>query len=154
LIKKIDNNAEVTNYASDIFSPDCNISNSSIQSTSTDYSWEQFENEIFDSESTREVADPVSIRTRLEDLSLRDRVASNTNIIDYWNFSKLLDPEVGQLAEIALAVPATQVSVERAFSGLALVLSPNRTSLSAANMENILLSKLNKELFDNLNLDF
>lgn len=41
----------------------------------------------------------------------------------------------------------TEVSVERSFSAMALILGPLRTRISDDNLENSLLIRLNKELF-------
>lgn len=64
----------------------------------------------------------------------------------HWTDRKDSHPELSEVALTIMTVPATQVSVERAFSALALVLSPARTKLSAPNLANILLIKLNEEL--------
>lgn len=45
------------------------------------------------------------------------------------------------LAQVALGVPATQVSVERAFSALKFVLSEQRSRLSASTLDDLLLLK-------------
>lgn len=46
-----------------------------------------------------------------------------------------------------LAVPATQVSVERAFSALATVLTKLRSKLTNRSLSNILITKLNFEFY-------
>ncbi|XP_062533662.1 uncharacterized protein LOC134202652 [Armigeres subalbatus] len=68
------------------------------------------------------------------------------NTWKHWLGRKETHPELSAVALAIMAVPATQVSVERAFSALALVLSPARTKLSAQNLESILLIKLNEGL--------
>lgn len=47
------------------------------------------------------------------------------------------------LSRVLLSVPATQVSVERAFSAIRIVLNDYRTSMSDESLENILLVRLN-----------
>ncbi len=57
---------------------------------------------------------------------------------------KRTPPQFFQLSEVILAVPATQVSVERGFSSLKLILSPLRTNLDPKLSEDILLVRCNK----------
>lgn len=46
-------------------------------------------------------------------------------------------PELYQLASIVLAVPAMQVSVERAFSSLKFILAPQRSNISEDTLEDM-----------------
>ena len=45
-------------------------------------------------------------------------------------------PELFELSNVVFSVPATQVSVERLFSGLKFELSPYRCNITANNLEN------------------
>jgi len=54
-----------------------------------------------------------------------------------------LYPRLYQLAKVIHCVPATQVSVERAFSALKLVLSDLRCNLSPISLKQIMFLKLN-----------
>lgn len=54
---------------------------------------------------------------------------------------------------VILSAPATQVSVERAFSALALVLNPLRTSLKGAAINDILLCALNDDVLSLLDFE-
>lgn len=69
---------------------------------------------------------------------------TNINILNYWKIKNTEFRTLAVLANIVHAVPATQVSVERSFSALKFIYSDQRSQLSASNMENILLVKLNK----------
>jgi len=60
------------------------------------------------------------------------------------------NPELSQLAKVVFSAPATQVSVERLFSGLKFILSPYRSNIFSKNLENQLLVRTNR-LFDNKN---
>lgn len=94
-----------------------------------------------------------------------ERISYTADILQYWKTQQLTDPELYQLANIVLAVPATQaymiiyvlpydniyfviifelrqvellhfqVSVERSFSGLKFVVSDLRTSLDPELLE-------------------
>lgn len=72
----------------------------------------------------------------------------NVSVLDFWEKKKEDSPELYKLAMIVHAVPATQASVERTFSTLTFVFSKLRGRLSAKLLENIMLIKLNKDLFD------
>uniref|UniRef100_A0A147BD68 Putative hat transposable element n=1 Tax=Ixodes ricinus TaxID=34613 RepID=A0A147BD68_IXORI len=61
-----------------------------------------------------------------------------------WNFGKRKTrrPELFSLAPVALAVPATQVSVERSISGLKYILSCQRKRLSPDVLDDVLFLRL------------
>ncbi|XP_025192072.1 uncharacterized protein LOC112592275 [Melanaphis sacchari] len=69
-----------------------------------------------------------------------ERISYTADIFQYWKTRQLTDPELYQLASVVLAVPATQVSVERSFSGLKFVVSDLRTSLDPELLEAIMLA--------------
>lgn len=71
----------------------------------------------------------------------------STTIHVYWQKSSHLNKELRELAFIVHSVPPTQTTVERAFSAMALVLRPQRTNLSDKNLQNMLLLRLNPDLF-------
>lgn len=54
-------------------------------------------------------------------------------------------PELYELAQVILAVPPKQVSVERLFSGLKFILSPHRSKMNSDVIDNILLIRLNMQ---------
>lgn len=91
-----------------------------------------------------------NIKQKLENLCYNDRVPFDTNILDYWKGNYNKDPDIGRLAEIALAVPATQVSVERAFSALSTILTKMRSKLSKDTINNILIVKLNDNVLNKI----
>lgn len=72
--------------------------------------------------------------------------------IDFWqqpNIKKRY-PELYQLSVLVNAVPVTQVTVERAFSIVAFILSSRRCKLSEKTLNDILLIRLNKQLFEKI----
>jgi hypothetical protein len=126
----------------------------STTSSSSNEIWENFETEFFQTPSNNtDQSNEITIRTKLERLCIQDRVPLSENILEFWEFQKLHDHDLGILAETVLAAPASQVSVERAFSGLALVLSSHRTRLKNEHLNSILRVKLNKDLMDKINLN-
>lgn len=71
------------------------------------------------------------------------RLSQQTDILQFWQNHN--EKELKSIAEIILAVPATQVSVERAFSTLKFILSDLRASVDEDLLEDILLLNLNSE---------
>lgn len=69
------------------------------------------------------------------------------SVLDYWKKHQYTYPELYKLASVIMAIPPTQTTVERIFSALALVLTSHRTRLGDQNLENILLVRLNYDLF-------
>ncbi|KAF2893102.1 hypothetical protein ILUMI_13071 [Ignelater luminosus] len=47
-----------------------------------------------------------------------ERIAREVNILQFWETMKPIHPELYELSKVVFGVPATQVSVERLFSGL------------------------------------
>lgn len=72
----------------------------------------------------------------------------STSVFDYWEKNKHLHPMLYKLACVIHSVPPTQTTVERSFSAMALILGPLRTRISDDNLENSLLIRLNRELFN------
>ena len=84
------------------------------------------------------------IRSQIESLRHQRRLATSTDILNYWETRK--DDALYDIAKVVLGVPATQVSVERAFSALALVLTSRRTRLNDDTLNDILICKCNHDL--------
>ena len=72
----------------------------------------------------------------------------------FWESKTNQWPELYFISQIVLAVPPTQVTVERAFSGLSLVLTNRRCRLTKEFLSDILTVKLNSELFCLTNLNY
>ncbi len=72
------------------------------------------------------------------------RVEKSKNVLEYWFGKKSSNVVLFELSQIALSVPATQVSVERLFSSLKFVLSPQRSQMSETVLNNVLVVRANK----------
>lgn len=125
-------------------SPRVSSANSTLNKSSLDL--------FFDTETNIDVStsDDQSIIQQLDKLSRRNRELMDQNVFKYWQEHQD-DPDMFELAVTALAAPATQVSVERSFNALNLLLHPRRLNLSSQKLNDILLIKLNSELFDDVN---
>lgn len=71
------------------------------------------------------------------------RMPIDTDILKFWNENP--DEELSKLAKIVFSVPATQVTVERAFSTLKFILTDKRDNIDEKLLEDILLIRLNEK---------
>nr|XP_029735162.1 uncharacterized protein LOC109402841 [Aedes albopictus] len=96
-------------------------------------------------------ADPeAQLTEQLKLLEIGERMPHDHNVWDHWIARKATHPQLSAVVLVVLATASSQVSVERAFSGLALILSDLRTGLSEDTLEHILLIKLNESLLDRI----
>jgi len=63
----------------------------------------------------------------------------------YWEEKRFAYPNLYEMAKVVHAVTATQVSVERSFSALKLILTDLRCKLSSESIKKLLFVKLNKQ---------
>lgn len=87
------------------------------------------------------------IRSDLIKFGMVKRSLLGDSTIDFWAKNKTIFKDVYELSKIVNAVPVTQVTVERAFSSVAFILTALRNSLSPDTLENILIIRLNKEIY-------
>lgn len=87
------------------------------------------------------------IEAILSSFSRTDRISQKKNIFHYWESKRETHPELYQLATVLNAVPCTQVSVGRSFSSFSFIYNCLRTRISDDNLENILIVRLNPDIF-------
>ncbi|XP_055522590.1 uncharacterized protein LOC129716778 [Wyeomyia smithii] len=108
------------------------------------------------------VTNNMSFIQKLKKLEMRDKTSiidtinsgpskskdkkNHLDLLKYWEVQKYTNPDLYKIAMIVLSSSATQVSVERGFSALKLMLSDRRMNLSAESVANSLLLKLNPDL--------
>ncbi|XP_062537149.1 uncharacterized protein LOC134205669 [Armigeres subalbatus] len=93
------------------------------------------------------------ILQQIKELELRPKVRMHSlptedrfDIVQYWNTMRTSHHDVHRLAVAILSAPSTQVTVERAFSGLKLVLTDQRQNLSDHRIQDLMILKLNHDL--------
>lgn len=91
--------------------------------------------------STPKVYPEGSLRERIINLQNRPGKQSGFNVLNYWSIEP--DADLMKLAAVVLAVPVTQVTVERAFSALPLVLTDKRGNINDRNLNELLTIKQN-----------
>lgn len=69
----------------------------------------------------------------------------SANVLQWWESMKTHKNDLYELSQVVLAVPMTQVSVERSFSGLKFILSPYRSNISSALLGDVLLVRANSQ---------
>lgn len=92
------------------------------------------------------IAEPVIANILTEFIGVKESL--NISVFDYWEKNKHIHPTLYKLASVVHSVPPSQTTVERAFSAMALILSPLRTRISDDNLSNSLLIRLNREIFE------
>ncbi|XP_061415874.1 uncharacterized protein LOC133347541 [Lethenteron reissneri] len=85
------------------------------------------------------------IGTVLQVFANEPRLKKDANVLMYWESCKHSKPELFQLAQLSLSVPATQISYERVVSALSVIVSPHRCNLDNETLEDILMVQLNKK---------
>lgn len=100
-----------------------------------------------------DIADPNSLTLLMENYETTlPELHYKEYILEYWDTRKNEDPILYLLASIVNTIAPTQVTVERAFSILALVYNSRRTSLEPGLLEHLLLVNLNKEMVPDINM--
>lgn len=114
-----------------------------------------------DSQANTSLTSDSSFAQKLKQLEMREKIpiitpgtASPSNdkkpakfdLIKYWEAQKYTNPDLYRVAMIVFTASATQVSVERSFSALKLILRDQRMNLNSESVENSLLLKLNPDL--------
>ncbi|CAI6355747.1 unnamed protein product [Macrosiphum euphorbiae] len=87
----------------------------------------------------------ISIMSLLNLFDNQPILQHDENILSYWENKKIECPELYELSQVVMAVPTTQVSVERSFSSLKFVLGDLRSNLGSELLEKIMLIRANKE---------
>lgn len=88
-----------------------------------------------------------TIEFMLNNFDYVQRLDKRTNILEFWEENKNTHPHLFKIAMVVLGTPATQTSVERAFSALQFVLQDNRNSDNENTLEDILIIRANFHLF-------
>jgi hypothetical protein len=86
------------------------------------------------------------LRRKIGEISVQQRRTLETNVLEYWASVEKEDSDFYRAIAVILGAPATQVTVERAFNMLSLILTARRTRISNNNLGNILIVKLNPEV--------
>lgn len=93
--------------------------------------------------------DEKQLRQQIRELGQQEKLKMKSNIFTYYEHQKKQRKITYVLFDAVmtiLAAPATQVSVERAFSALALLLEDLRCKLLGSTIDNVLIVGLNSDL--------
>lgn len=96
------------------------------------------------------LAEETDIRSKITAFRTNRMLPMNTNILMYWEENKHTHPELYAMSIILNGVPATEVRIEQSFSQFAFIFNEKRTSMDPKNLNNILLIRLNKEIFNKI----
>lgn len=78
--------------------------------------------------TARRAANPID--ASIDSFLSEPRLDKSENILEYWYSRRITYPLLYALSKVALVSPATQVSVERLFSGLKFIISVQWSQLS------------------------
>lgn len=104
--------------------------------------------------ATKKSLDDKLLNERIMELGNQPKLKFKSDIFGYYESQKKqkkIDNLLFEAVMVILAAPATQVSVERAFSALALLMDDVRCKLSGTTVDNILRIALNSELTNEIN---
>lgn len=107
----------------------------------------EFPSEVAPLQKTETVPEKLSIKSRLEALQKVPMPIADIDALRHWGFMVTSDPEMAELAAVVLSVPASRVSLERAFNALPQIMTTFGSSMNTdtENLENVLFVKLNME---------
>lgn len=111
---------------------------------------DELNEEFADDESELYPPDVVDTSALMMSFSKYDMVKHvdiKSNVMDFWKKNKDEFSLIYHLARVIHGIPAGQCYEEQNFSSFSYIRSGLRTSLKAENVKNILLIRLNKELF-------
>lgn len=110
---------------------------------------EMQENQHINPEKVREIVSA--------ELDIYSKIACNVdadvNLIQWWQSVKHVLPHLFEFAMYILAIPASSASVEGHFSTAQQVVTARRNRLSPNNIRNILVSRQNRDLLANHNIN-
>ncbi len=82
----------------------------------------------------------------LEDFFNENRIDKKSDVCEFWGKKKLTNSCLYSLAVTVLALPVTQVSCERALSGLKYILNDLCSNMTEDVLEDILIIRANENL--------
>jgi hypothetical protein len=138
-----------------IDSPILNESSSMADVDSDDEYFEKNINSNDSSDIVKKTPDNELIK-QIRDLGSQEKIPFKSDILEYYQAlhrQKKIDEIMYKMVMVVLSAPATQVSVERSFSGLAGLLVQKRNKLSSANISDVLLCHLNRELIEHVDFE-
>lgn len=120
-------------------------SNDSVNNT-----LDELNDELADERETETETDENLLILSLSKYDLVKKIDLKRHVMEFWKENKSEFPVLYSLACIIHAIPAGQCLEERNFSSFSIIRNARRTKLSAANVQNILTIRLNKELLPDL----
>lgn len=94
-----------------------------------------------------------NLQNKIDNLQHGNRLHVDESAIQYWESKKIENFDLYKLSQTVLSVPSTQVTVERAFSALALVLTQQRTKITSEHLNNTLVVRLNADIVKNVKFE-
>lgn len=126
-------------------------SNDGSDPPQTDDEYDDIITEMFGGSLQSDVAEKSSeFLQQLKTIDVEPRRQHNFDVWQFWMQRRHTHPELYAVAMVVLTTPSNQVSVERAFSALSLILSDHRIALGEDILADILIVKLNHEVYETI----
>ncbi|XP_024892141.1 uncharacterized protein LOC112467670 [Temnothorax curvispinosus] len=132
----------------EISTPSSTCHDSALRSQSTEKIEDPLKLMLLEKENSRQTqhtkTNKSDIKHFLINFGNEERIKYEEDIFLYWEKKKVTCPELYELAVTVLALPVTQVSVERLFSNLKFILNYLRNKMSCTLLNDILLVRCNR----------
>lgn len=97
--------------------------------------------------STSDNVSHVDLKVKLLHLAnSKTRLPASTDILKHWEAKRYEEPELYELAMVVLSAPVTQVTVERCFSAVKLLLEDHRLNMSSSRLDDLMIIRCNRDL--------
>ena len=106
----------------------------------------EYQNEPREEDEKLEVED--SLKSELKVYLNEKKMGLKEKVLSFWEKNKTKYKRLYKIAAVYHQIPVTEVSVERLFSHVKFLLNPLRSTLSASLLDDILLLRLNFELYE------
>lgn len=115
-----------------------------------------FDESILDSSTDPDTSiNDITLIEDIKKIGLQERVhlSEKISIFEYYRAKSSMKPHISELAHVVFAAPCSQVTVERSFSTLAVLLKCHRMNMLSGTIDNILMCNLNSDLFATINFE-
>lgn len=129
------------------------LSESYVQDDNEDEFDAYFEREMWKKETkpAEQVTQPSDalLLEKIRELGKQEKLSMKSNVLQYYEDlqrNRRIDEDLFEMVLVVLSAPATQVSVERSFSALALLLEQRRININGKKIDDVLVCGLNRDI--------
>lgn len=138
---------ETLNRIQELRKTDANAPQNMPASISMDDEADEFITELFGTSTIESTGNDGGFLQQLKAVEVEPRRSVSFDVWKFWVDRRPTHPQLSAVASVVLATPSNQVSVERGFSALGLILTNSRSTLGEDTLQNLMMVKLNRQLF-------